>query len=129
MKYLLDTNIIVNYLRGKFFIPEKIIEGGSGICIISLAELYYGAYNSDNPEKSLAKLEDMLLSLGIETVKLDKGAAIKFGKLKAKLKNEGRLVDGFDLLIASTALENGLVLVTGNLKHFSRIEELKIYKS
>lgn len=129
MKYLLDTNIIVNYLRGKFFIPEKIIEEGSGVCIIGLAELYYGAYNSDNPEKSLTKLEDMLSNLGIETIKLDDKMAHKFGKLKTKLRKKGRLVDDFDLLIASTALENGLILVTDNLKHFSRIEGLKIYKN
>ena len=128
MKYLLDTNIIVDYLHGKFLLPEKVIVEGSGISIISLAELYYGAYNSNNPDKSIANLKDMLSSLGIEAVKLDDGIAHRFGKLKTTLRKSGQLVDGFDLLIASTALENKLILVTGNLKHFSRIENLKIYK-
>ena len=38
----------------------------------------------------------------------------------------GKPIDSFDLLIAATALENDLILVTNNLKHFSRIPGLKI---
>jgi predicted nucleic acid-binding protein len=46
--------------------------------------------------------------------------------LKASLEKSGNRLDDFDLTIASCALAHNLTLVTNNLKHFSRIEGLKI---
>lgn len=55
MRYLLDTNICVFFLRGKLNLDEIIKEKGSGNCFISeitVVELFYGAENSDNTAKS-----------------------------------------------------------------------------
>ena len=47
-------------------------------------------------------------------------------ELKAKAEAAGRRVDDADVIIAATALRHGAVLVTGNTRHFSRFEGLKI---
>ncbi|MDR1248337.1 MAG: PIN domain-containing protein, partial [Treponema sp.] len=49
-----------------------------------------------------------------------------FSDLKAKYRKVGITIDDFDLLIAATALTYNQIVVTNNVKHFSRIEELKI---
>lgn len=47
-------------------------------------------------------------------------------EIYAKLRQQGQPIDNMDILIAAIAIENGLVLVTHNLKHFARIEGLEI---
>ena len=49
-----------------------------------------------------------------------------FGKIKADLKKEGKIINDSDLFIASIAISNKMRLVTNNDKHFKRIEDLKI---
>jgi predicted nucleic acid-binding protein len=61
-----------------------------------------------------------------ETIPAGKESAENFGLLKASLEKSGTRLDVFDLAIASCALAHNLTLVTNNLKHFSRIEGLKI---
>ncbi|WP_417914121.1 hypothetical protein [Candidatus Electronema sp. JM] len=46
--------------------------------------------------------------------------------LKAQLEATGQPVDDFDLVIASTALAHNLILVTNNIRHFQKIEGLKL---
>ena len=50
----------------------------------------------------------------------------KFSELRAKLRKEGNLIDNFDLLIASTAISHDLELLSNNVRHFQRIENLKL---
>ena len=126
MKYLLDTNIIVDHLRKKKIIDEKELEVGAVISIITLGELLYGVYKSDDPGKTLTKLEEnlSLLSLGIEN--LNYSITVEFSKIKADLEKSGQRIEDFDLLIAATAKVLNLTLVTRNLDHFKRIKGLKI---
>ena len=49
-----------------------------------------------------------------------------FGKIKAKLKTSGCMIEDFDILIASIAIVNGCILVTNNVHHFERIDEIKL---
>jgi len=56
MKYLLDTNICIHFLRGKFGLLQKFQELGIenfAISEITLAELVFGAENSSNPKKNI----------------------------------------------------------------------------
>ena len=61
-----------------------------------------------------------------EIIPNGKESAENFGMLKASLEKTGARLDDFDLTIASCALAHNLTLVTNDLKHFSRIESLKI---
>lgn len=94
------------------------------ISAITLAELLYGAYNSSNVEKNLSRIKDF--EDVINVLNLDRECLEKFAAVKAKLKAEGKILDDFDILIASSAIVNDCVVVTNNTKHFERIEGIKI---
>ena len=87
-------------------------------------ELYYGAYKSKKVESNLAKIKTLETSL--EIIPLGSEVVEVFGMCKAKLEKKGTPLDDFDLILASSALTHNLVLVTNNLKHFKKIEGLKI---
>lgn len=126
MKYLLDTNICVALLRGDKNVAKTLIGKGERNCflsVITVLELMYGAYNSNNIEKERLCVEELLSRFPI--ISLD-DCAVEYAKNKVKLRKDGCPIDEFDLLIASTSLHYGLILVTDNLKHFKRIAGLKI---
>lgn len=126
MKYLLDTNIIVNHLRKKKIIEEEIIKAGASISIITLAELFCGAYKSNNPSKSFAIIEQIISMLNLEILNLNEQVVAKFGSFKAELEMKGVRLEDFDLLIGATADANNLILKTENKRHFQRIKGLKV---
>ena len=65
---------------------------------------------------------------GATVYNIDLKIIVKFAEIRRKLRKNGNLIDNFDILIAATCLTNDLVLITNNLKHFERIEGLKIFK-
>lgn len=125
MKYLLDTDIIIDHLRRKNFIQEEIL-GSGAISIITLGELIYGAYKSINPQKFLVVLNKDLYILDFEIVNISETIVAEFGRMKAALEIKGEKLDDFDLLIAASAKVMNLTLVTRNVKHFKRIKGLKL---
>lgn len=126
MTYLADTNILVDYIRGKRMIEPNILEKGIGISIITYGELLYGAEKSVNREKSMMIIEDCIETFSIQIVDLDEDIMSEYAELKAKLEVLGMKLHEFDLLIAATAKKYQLTLLTRNTKHFGRIKDLKI---
>ena len=126
MKYLLDTNICIHFFRGKFNLYGKFQEIGIEDCAISeitLAELVFGAENSSNPRKNLDLIEsfsDQVMILPIIN------AIYLYGKEKARLRSQGRMISDFDLLIGCTAVEKDLIMVTENMQEFGRIAGIKM---
>ena len=126
MKYLLDTNICVHFLRGNYGLVEKFQKIGTenfAISEITFAELVFGAENSVNPKKNLKLIEvftNQILILPIFN------AIYLYGKEKARLRSIGLTVSDFDLLIGCTAVEKDLIMVTENLKEFKRISGIQI---
>ena len=126
MKYLLDSNICIHFLRGKYNIIEKLNEVGIDNCAISeitLAELVFGAEKSDNPKKNHKLIEKFIGQLSILPI-ID--AIQTYGKEKARLQSEGKMISDFDLLIGCTSIENDLIMVTENIKEFDRIKGIRI---
>jgi len=127
MKYLLDTSTCVYFLRGKLSLDEFIREKGRENCFISeitVAELRYGAENSDNPSKSHKALDAFLNGLSIIPIF---GSIRRYAKEKVRLRKAGKpLHDEFDLMIGVTAIENKLILVTDNIKDFERLDGIKV---
>lgn len=127
MKYLLDTNMCIYWFKGINSIDKRISEidiDDVAISAITLAELLYGAYNSSNIEKNLSRIK--IFEDVVSVLDIDRECLEQFAKIKAKLKSEGKILDDFDILIASTAIRNDCVIVTNNTKHFERIEGIKI---
>lgn len=126
MKYLLDTNILVDHLRGKTPLVLEYLKSGSGISVITQAELYYGAKRSASPLKNLKKVKSLINDLFLEVFPLSEVVCQEYAGLKADLEKKGQHLDDFDLLIAATALDLKLTLVTRDKKHFPRIKNLRI---
>jgi len=127
MKHLLDTDICIYWLKGVDEIKKGVKRTGEdnlAISIITLGELKYGAYYSKHVKQNLQKLADFLRK--VELVYLDEKSIDQYGNIKADLRRKGRLIEDFDLLNASIALSKDWTFVTNNLRHYERIEGLKI---
>lgn len=127
MKYLLDTDVIINFIRGKTQVEEELKNSEGFVSIITVGELVYGAHKSTSPNASLQKLKSFLQDLSIQVINVDREIVYKFGELKADFEIKGQRLEDFDQLIAATCIVNNLILVTRNTKHFSRIKNLEIY--
>ena len=124
--YLLDTNIWIYFLKGQFDLISKFKAIGPeniGISEISIAELKYGAYNSQKVDYNLKVIESLIQQT--TTYSILSGLDI-YASEKARLKKAGMIIDDFDLLIGSTSIASNLILVTRNTKHFSRIHNIQL---
>ena len=92
---------------------------------ITVGELFYGAYRAAARGRHLAMIEDRVLP-AVTVLPFDAVVAQVYGRLAAALADQGTRLADADLQIAATALRHGLELVTGNLRHFGRIPELRI---
>jgi tRNA(fMet)-specific endonuclease VapC len=127
MKYLLDTDICVYWLKANDCIEQTAISVGLiniSISFMTLSELYYGAYKSQYVKENLAAIE--LLAAKLSIVESDDEICACFGNLKALLEKQGMIIDDADLFIAACALTTGATLVTNNTRHFKRIEGLQL---
>jgi tRNA(fMet)-specific endonuclease VapC len=127
MAYLIDTDIIIYSLKNDKKVQEKFLEYErvpKCISIITYGELLYGAKKSEWIEKNCAKI--YRLKNLFQIIPIDLPIIEIFSDLKSKYRKIGIVIDDFDLLIAATALTYNKVVVTNNIKHFSKIEEIKI---
>lgn len=124
--YLLDTDICIFWLHDKYNLVDKINQVGAESCYVSeitIAELFFGAYNGKFPEEDSKDVAKVSGAFGIKPAYL---VFERFGKEKARLKKAGLIIPEFDILIATTAVHHNLILVTNNTKHMSRIEGIKL---
>lgn len=124
---MLDTNIVIYTMKQRpIEVKEKFNAVSTQLCIssISVAELIFGAENSQTPEKNLKIIENFLSRLQILDYGVD--AAIQYGNIKAHLKKIGTPIGENDLHIAAHARSKGLILVTNNTKEFERVPALQI---
>jgi len=125
--YLLDTDTIIYNLKGDEKVQQALrlhIHDPLKISIITLMELYYGAYKSQRIDANLAKVK--AIEHSFEIIPNGQDSAEIFARVKAVLEIKGTRLDDFDLLIASCALTHNLILVTNNLRHFQRIPGLRL---
>jgi len=130
VKYLFDTDIITNIFkkRPSGQLLARLAETPSKeqyISTITVSEIVYGAWKSRNPEQHLRNLENILLP-AVRIVDFDSKAAYICGKLRARLEVQGQPLALADLEVASVAIANNMVLVSGNTRHFSRIAEISL---
>lgn len=125
--YLLDTCTLINLLNRRVSVGDKIISVGSEHCamsVISLYELYYGAYNA--PEKyratELQKISFLLKQFDV----IPLPHTSDFAQIKKSLENAGEPIGDADVMIAATAIVHNMTLVTNNVKHFCRIGNIQV---
>ena len=125
--YLLDTDIVIYSLKGHPAVKknlERNLHAALKISVVTLMELYYGAYKSQKVTSNLSKIKN--IEDAVEIIPIGRESAEVFAMLKAGLEKSGTPLDDFDLILAACALANDLVLVTNNVKPFERIEGLRL---
>ena len=126
-KYLIDSDILIYFLKGKQEVVEKLSQipiDDLYISRINYTELIYGAYNSSKINQNLKVIEPFLDSFKI--LEFTQASSLIFAKEKARLKKNGNIIADMDLMIASIAIENDCTLISNNIKHFDRIQNLKL---
>jgi tRNA(fMet)-specific endonuclease VapC len=124
---LLDTNVMVHYLKGDPAIAARIHSASRGelaIPAIVLYELEYGTLRSGLPAKRRLELQ---AGLGhIQHVPFDSAAAMAAAQIRIELERQGATIGPLDLLIAGTAVSRGATLVTNNAAEFARVAGLRV---
>jgi tRNA(fMet)-specific endonuclease VapC len=126
LRYLLDTNLCIRVLRDRpAALRERFNREADGLCIstIVLTELLHGAAKSARPEHNRDEVERF--AGRIDVLPFDADAAGHAAEIRAKLEAQGQMIGGYDLLIAAHARSRGLIVVTGNLGEFSRVDGLR----
>jgi tRNA(fMet)-specific endonuclease VapC len=125
--FLIDTDWIIDHLNGIQGVTRRLQElrpRGLAVSVISIAELWEGVHSSRDPERSRVMLEEFLS--GVVVLGIEQEICRRFGQLRGSQRRLGRRVADFDLMIAATALEHHLTLLTNNRRHFEGVEGLEI---
>ena len=124
--YLLDTNICVFLLRQKYSVADRLLNAGIKNCSISeitVAELLYGAYCSNNLQQNIKAVN--IFCERFNVLSITESLSL-YAKERARLRRSGITVEPFDLLIGCTAVTNNLIMVTENTKHFININGIEL---
>ncbi len=123
---LLDTDTCIGLLKGDDAVVASWRACAEQCALPSMVigELYYGAFKSTIREEELKRVDRFLDIL--PEIKPSRRSMRRFGEIKAGLEQKGTRLADADIIIASIAIEEGLPLVTGNVRHYSRIGGLEV---
>jgi len=122
--YLIDSDVLIDFLKAKkntIDVLGKLKSNERYTSIICVGEILEGL-----SEKQKKKFQKLINLINVYDINLK--VIVKFSEIRKELRRKGNLIDNFDILIAATCLVNDLILITNNLKHFKRIEGLKILR-
>jgi tRNA(fMet)-specific endonuclease VapC len=126
LRNMLDTNLCIRLLRDR---PQglrpRFNAEADTLCIstITLTELLRGAAKSARPAENRREVERLAARLAV--LAFDEDAAAHAGEIYAELERHGQLIGPYGILIAGHARSRGLVVITGNLGEFRRVEGLR----
>lgn len=126
LRYMLDTNLCIRVLRDRpAALRERFNREADALCIstIVLTELLVGAEKSNRPAEVRREVGRFAARLSV--LPFDEVAAGHAAEIRANLERKGQGIGGYDTLIAGHARSQGLVVVTGNLREFNRVEGLR----
>ena len=127
MKYLLDTDICIEYLRGSnTSIRDRLLAlapSDVSLCSVVKAELLFGAHNSQRVAANLRRLREFFQPF--PSIPFDDRAADRYGSVRAHLRREGKEIGSNDLMIAAIAVEYDITLVSHNQREFHRVPGLR----
>lgn len=126
-RFMFDTDFCVRIVkRLSPTLSGRFEREAQRICIstVVLGELTYGAEKSARRAENLAAVSAFVARLPV--LDFDRRAAEHFGELRAELAKLGQPIGPYDTMIAAHARSQGLVLVTGNVREFSRVPGLRV---
>ena len=126
MQFLLDTNVCVDYLTGRYSkVAERLratAPDDVAVSAIAVAEMRYGADKSARPEANHRALD--LFLADVPVLDFDQEAATAYGDLRVSLERAGTPIGPNDMLIGAQALAAKAVLVSDNVSEFARVPGL-----
>jgi tRNA(fMet)-specific endonuclease VapC len=125
LAYLLDTDAVVDILRGRHRVAERATQVSPedvGVSTMTLSELLYGAQCSADPERSEREVRRFVDVVRI--VPFGRAAAAAHARLRYALRTQP--IGPNDLVIAATALSTRATIVTANVREFSRVDGLGV---
>jgi tRNA(fMet)-specific endonuclease VapC len=128
MTYLVDSDWVAEYLKGRdtaVSLLDDLFEEDLAISIITFGEIYEGIYYGTDPQHNELVFRSFLR--GVRVLGINRTIARRFALIRGKLRAEGQIISQPDILIAATALQYDLTLLTRNLRDFGRIPDLKLY--
>jgi tRNA(fMet)-specific endonuclease VapC len=126
LAYMLDTDICIFVMKTHSpNLREKFNALADQLCIssITLGELHYGAAKSQRRTENLLAVENFPARL--QVLPFGQKAAAHYGQVRAELERAGRVCGPHDMQIGGHARSEGLIVVTNNLREFTRMPGLR----
>ena len=127
MRYLLDTNIVIAAMKGNAAVVGRLEStplANLVLCPVVLGELEFGAEKSAHSERNRARLAELAERLPLAVV--DAETSRCYGRIRAELEQAGTPIGANDSWIAAHALALDAILVTDNIREFSRVSGLTV---
>jgi tRNA(fMet)-specific endonuclease VapC len=129
MPYLIDSHVVIDHLAD---VPEashllsRLAKDRIAMSIITYMEAFQGIVRSPQPKEASAKFRSFAKSIPVLPLSL--AVAERCARLREALRRQNKRVNtrALDLIIAATALEYDLTLVTGNTADFKDIPDLPL---
>src|SRR5918992_5639736 len=129
MPYLVDSNLVIDHLAA---VPEasqfldQFAQDGIVISIVTYIEAYQGVVRSEHPQEASEKFHAFINTVLI--LPFSFAVAERCARLRETLRKQNKRVKSraLDLIIAATALEYDLTLVTKNTEDFKDIPDLSL---
>lgn len=128
MIYLIDSDWLIDAASGRELARQLIrslARSNPAISAISVAEVSEDAFHAADPVSALADVREFLSDFIVLSVTTE--TAERFASQRATLRRQGQPLADMDLLIAATALEHNLTLVSRNARHFARVPGLRLH--
>ena len=121
--YLLDTNTVIYFFKGQGNVAQRLLSTRASeiaIAAVTVYELEYGIAKSENARKRHTQFLHFLDE--IEVIPFGMREAAEAGAIRASLEKKGTPIGPYDILIAATAVSHNKILVTRNIKEFTRVK-------
>lgn len=128
MNYLIDSDWVIDYLKGKpaaIQLLQAHIADSLALSLMTYGEVYEGIYFGRNRLASEAGFRRFLRSVTV--FPFNRSIMRQFAQLRGELRNRGEIIGDPDILIAATARHHNLILMTQNRRHFQRIPGLQLH--
>jgi tRNA(fMet)-specific endonuclease VapC len=128
VRYLLDTNVLSDFVRGELAIVKRIKgtrPDDIAISTITVMELDYGLALQSARARRIGPVVDSMLE-SVHVLPFGRADARAAAHVRAALRRHGRPIGPYDVLLAGCALSRGLTLVTANVREMARVESLAV---
>ena len=130
MGIIFDTSVLIAIERGPYHL-DKVINGREkeafGISVMTVSELLHGVHRADSEKRRLRR--EAYVEKVIELFPIypfDLGAARIYARVWAYLAKKGVSIGSHDLMIASTCISLGFLVLTSDIRDYGKIEGLTI---